>query len=56
MGLGLLILPELTSFEHSYDDEIVPISYADPGLIGEKDWHAMKAFEYSGSLMKVGRR
>ena len=48
-------MPELTDFEHSYDDEIIPVSYADPGLIEKKNWYAMRAFEYSGSLMKVGR-
>ena len=55
VGYGLLILPELTDFEHSYDDEIIPVSYADPGLIEKKNWYAMRAFEYSGPLMKVGR-
>ena len=48
-------MPELTDFEHSYDDEIIPVSYADPGLIEKKNWYAMRAFEYSGSLMKVGK-
>ena len=58
VGLGLLILPELTDFEHAYDDqdEIVPVSYANPGKIEKRGITTMKAFEYAGSLMKVGKR
>ena len=52
---GLLIIPELTKYDHCFDDEIIPETFLDHGKIEKKNWHPMQAYDLAGSLIKVGR-
>ena len=56
VGQGLLICPEMEKFKTSYDNEKVPVDYLKTDEIDVRSYSAMKAYEYAGSLMKVGKK
>ena len=55
-GKGLLIIPELTSYDHEHDDEVIPEQFLDHGGLEKKNSNAMDAYDLAGSFMKVGRK
>ena len=56
VGQGLLICPEMANFDTSYDNNNVPVDYLKTDEIDVRAYSALKAYEYSGSLMKVGKK